>query len=49
MVLFEIYICILGTIFVIDKVIDTLLNIVALSDSLKNETPEPNHINSMYS
>ena len=46
MTLFEVYICILGTIYVIDKVIDTLLNIIMLGD---NVSPNPEHIKSMYS
>ena len=56
MTLFEVYICILGTIYVIDKIIDTLLNIVTLGDNIKNETANPeqneyasSHIKSMYS
>ena len=43
---FHVWICILGTIYVFDKVIDTLLKIVMLGTD-KNEIPE--HVKSMYS
>ena len=43
---FHVWICILGTIYVCDKVIDTLLKIVMLGTD-KNEIPE--HVKSMYS
>ena len=49
---FHVWICILGTIYVIDKLIDTMLNIVLLGDNAqtKNEnTPFPEHAKSMYS
>ena len=51
---FHVWICILGTIYVIDKLIDTMLNIVIYSDN-KNENiqsgapPIPEHAKSMYS
>ena len=51
---FHVWICILGTIYVIDKLIDTMLNIVIYSET-KNEntqsgaTPLPEHAKSMYS
>ena len=56
---FHVWICILGTIYVIDKLIDTMLNIVIYSgvpseerssSHSKNEnTPLPEHAKSMYS
>ena len=57
---FHIWICILGTIYVIDKLIDTMLNIVIYSEERssshsKNENttsgaaPLPEHAKSMYS
>ena len=46
---FHVWICILGTIYVIDKLIDTMLNIVIYSDN-KNENKDlPEHAKSMYS
>ena len=51
---FHVWICILGTIYVIDKLIDTMLNIVIYSDN-KNENTDsgaallPEHAKSMYS
>ena len=36
---FHVWICILGTIYVIDKLIDTMLNIVIYSDSKNENTP----------
>ena len=57
---FHVWICILGTIYVIDKLIDTMLNIVIYSEERsssqsKNENtdsgaaPLPEHAKSMYS
>ena len=57
---FHVWICILGTIYVIDKLIDTMLNIVIYSEErssshCKNENtdsgaaPLPEHAKSMYS
>lgn len=51
---FHVWICILGTIYVIDKLIDTMLNIVIYSDSKNENTtsgaaPLPEHAKSMYS
>lgn len=46
---FHVWICILGTIYVIDKLIDTMLNIVIYSDSKNENTPIPEHAKSMYS
>ena len=51
---FHIWICILGTIYVIDKLIDTMLNIVLLGDTKNENTqsgaaPFPEHAKSMYS
>ena len=52
---FHVWICILGTIYVIDKLIDTMLNIVIYSEERssshsKNEnTTLPEHAKSMYS
>ena len=52
---FHVWICILGTIYVIDKLIDTMLNIVIYSEErsfshTKNEnTLLPEHAKSMYS
>ena len=47
---FHVWICILGTIYVIDKLIDTMLNIVIYAENAKNEnTPLPEHAKSMYS
>ena len=57
---FHVWICILGTIYVIDKLIDTMLNIVIYSEErspsqTKNENtpsgaaPFPEHAKSMYS
>ena len=57
---FHVWICILGTIYVIDKLIDTMLNIVIYSKERssshnKNENtdsgaaPLPEHAKSMYS
>ena len=58
---FHVWICILGTIYVIDKLIDTMLNIViyaeerSSSQNAKNENtdsgaaPLPEHAKSMYS
>ena len=36
---FHVWICILGTIYVIDKLIDTMLNIVIYSDNKNENTP----------
>ena len=36
---FHVWICILGTIYVIDKLIDTMLNIVIYSDKADGGTP----------
>ena len=52
---FHVWICILGTIYVIDKLIDTMLNIVIYSEERsssqsKNENTDlPEHAKSMYS
>ena len=51
---FHVWICILGTIYVIDKLIDTMLNIVIYSDNKNENTPSgaapfPEHAKSMYS
>ena len=58
---FHVWICILGTIYVIDKLIDTMLNIVIYSEERmeelrsssshnKNENIDlPEHAKSMYS
>ena len=46
---FHVWICILGTIYVIDKLIDTMLNIVIYSDSKNENTDFPEHAKSMYS
>ena len=57
---FHVWICILGTIYVIDKLIDTMLNIVIYSDNKNENTdsgaktefphaPLPEHAKSMYS
>ena len=51
---FHVWICILGTIYVIDKLIDTMLNIVIYSDDKNENTdsgaePLPEHAKSMYS
>ena len=52
---FHVWICILGTIYVIDKLIDTMLNIVIYAENAKNENtqsgapPIPEHAKSMYS
>ena len=51
---FHVWICILGTIYVIDKLIDTMLNIVIYSDNKNENTqsgapPIPEHAKSMYS
>ena len=57
---FHVWICILGTIYVIDKLIDTMLNIIIYSDT-KNENTQsgdkteflhtslPENAKSMYS
>ena len=39
---FHVWICILGTIYVIDKLIDTMLNIVIYSDSKMKTQLYPN-------
>ena len=49
MTLFEVYICILGTIYVIDKIIDTLLNIIVMGENGVGHNINPEHIKSMYS
>ena len=51
---FHVWICILGTIYVIDKLIDTMLNIVIYSEGKNENTdsgaaPLPEHAKSMYS
>lgn len=46
---FHVWICILGTIYVIDKLIDTMLNIVIYSDTKNENTTLPEHAKSMYS
>ena len=51
---FHVWICILGTIYVIDKLIDTMLNIVIYSEGKNEKTdsgaaPLPEHAKSMYS
>ena len=53
---FHVWICILGTIYVIDKLIDTMLNIVIYSEersssqNAKNENTDlPEHAKLMYS
>lgn len=46
---FHVWICILGTIYVIDKLIDTMLNIVIYSDNKNENTDFPEHAKSMYS
>ena len=51
---FHVWICILGTIYVIDKLIDTMLNIVIYSENKNENTdsgaaPLPEHAKSMYS
>ena len=46
---FHVWICILGTIYVIDKLIDTMLNIVIYSDNKNENTTFPEHAKSMYS
>ena len=51
---FHVWICILGTIYVIDKLIDTMLNIVIYGESKNENTdsgaaPLPEHAKSMYS
>ena len=46
---FHVWICILGTIYVIDKLIDTMLNIVIYSDNKNENIDLPEHAKSMYS
>ena len=46
---FHVWICILGTIYVIDKLIDTMLNIVIYSDNKNENTDLFEHAKSMYS
>ena len=46
---FHVWICILGTIYVIDKLIDTMLNIVIYSETKNENTLLPEHAKSMYS
>ncbi len=51
---FHVWICILGTIYVIDKLIDTMLNIVIYAENKNENTqsgapPIPEHAKSMYS
>ena len=46
---FHVWICILGTIYVIDKLIDTMLNIVIYSDNKNENAPLPEHAKLMYS